>query len=144
MCFNFLDTSIIKSYSFPKIVIEEASLDEIEDFHHRVVKTHLQWQNDFDFMRFFMQIGSYKVVINNEIVAAFSLLPVGKVFYLYVDSKYRGRGYAKALFAHALALHQMAKFSISFPLDENLQGFLVRLGSTKDTLSQFDMVLPVR
>jgi len=123
------------------LLIEPITLDEIEIIHFEKIKTHLNWQNDFDYMRFYPTLVHYKLIKNDNVIGLISAHPVGKIFYLWIDPNYRKLGYAKALIRHVISKHNVTKLSISFPKEESLLHFVTRLAFTQDSISQFDMVM---
>lgn len=139
--YSYQNPEIITSINFNEKEISATNLDEVENIHNNKVKNHLNWQNDFDYMKFFSQLVNLKLTIDESTIAVISLLPVGKIFYLWVDEKYRRLGYGKALLRYALDKFNITKLSISFPKYENVIAFLKQIGFSKDPISQYDMVL---
>lgn len=121
--------------------IQKVDLEEIEDLHNNKVKTHLHFQNDFDYMRFFSQLESYKLHHQGITQCAISILPTGKIFYLWTDSKADNLEYAKALLSYVVRKWNLPKLSISFPKSESFSFFLTELGFSKDEVGQYEMEL---
>lgn len=141
--YSHSEASQIKS-SEDKLQIEVTTLNEIESIHSSKVKSHLNWQNDFDYMRFYPTLVNYKLIEDGQVIGLISAHPVGKVFYLWIDPNYRRLGHGKALLHYLATKHNIEKLSISFPKEEALIHFVTKLGFTKDAISQFDMVMELK
>lgn len=118
--------------------IQKVSLEELKIIHSKN-QIHLNWQNDFDYMSFFSQLETFKMTINEEIIGIVAILLIGKIFFIWIDPRYRKLGYGKALLNYVVKQFNMSKLSISFPKNEEMIYFLKKSGFTKDAISQYEM-----
>ena len=139
--YSHLNPQILNSSIPNEVMIQESNLEHLEIFHQNNIKTHLNWQNDFDYMRFFSQLKHYKLMIKEAVIGLISILPQGKIFYVWIEPKYHKLGYGKSLLAYVVNQFSLTKLSISFPKDIDMISFLTHVGFTKDSISQYEMEL---
>lgn len=138
--YSHSDPQILSSELNNSLDIRKIEFDDVKNLHQDKVNKHLQWQNDFDYMGFFPQLINYGLYIDDKLVGALSALPSGKAFYLWIQENYRQKGYSKALLGKLVKDHNISKLMMSFIPDETISNPLIKLGFTKDKISQFEMV----
>lgn len=125
--------------SLPEDVrIEKIDIDVLKSLKNKI-DTHINWQNDFDYI---YQTGGYVyygVFKDNELIGGLSIHPKGHINFLWIDSRYRHRGIGKGIISHAVKEFDIEKLAIFFSNNANLFGFMKKLNFTKDPISQYEM-----
>ena len=119
--------------------IEAMSLDALETLRCLAPDVHINWQNDFDYIRQTSDQMHYGILKGEQLSGGLSIHPRGKVSFLWVQPELRHQGLGRALVQHAIAQLNIQKLALSFPNNANLLGFVKHLNFTKDAISQFEM-----
>jgi len=135
------DTEVIKRKRDNTIDIKEVDYEDIVDLSHMADNIHMNWQNDFDYIKALKNVIHYGVYENSELIGAISISPGGKIFYIYTKDEYRNRGIAQSLITKAVNNLNLEELYISFPSDINIEGFLKHVKFEKDEISQYEMYL---
>lgn len=120
-------------------VIKRIDMDDLRSLNHSIQDTHINWQNDFDYIHHIQGQKHYGVFQDAKLIGGLSIHPAGKINFLWIDPKYRNRGIGRGLIRHAASELNLSKLSVSFPNNAALMGFVKRLGFTKDPISQYEM-----
>jgi len=131
----------LKSIDTSSFEIKEVSLDEVEKIHHIYVKHHLNFQGRFGYLKKIPVLKSFGLFKEGNLVSVISVVPSGKVFYLYTKEEERNQGYAKALLSFYINTYTLNKLMISFPYVDSLKNFLMKNGFTKSFVQQYDMYI---
>lgn len=103
---------------------------------------HINWQNTLEYIeRYDVQFCG--VVGERTLLAYLCISKTGTIFQLWVSPDSRHQGIASALLAHAITHLGLSKLSASTPNNASLEGFLRKRGFTQDSLSQYEMYLPL-
>jgi len=106
-----------------------------------IQNTHINWQNDFDYIGYFSNQVHYGVYNKENLIGALSLQPSGRINFLWVDFSLRNKGIGSALIGHAVNELNIKKLTINFPNNASLMGFVKRWNFEKDSISQYEMYL---
>lgn len=123
------------------LTVKRIDMESLRSLANRINDTHINWQNDFDYISKIHGQIHYGVYKEASMIGGLSLNPKGKINFLWVDSEYRNRGIGRGLINHAVREQEIRKLLISFPNNAGLLGFLKRLGFMKDSISQYEMYL---
>ncbi len=119
--------------------IEAISLDALETLRCVAPDIHINWQNDFDYIRQTSGQMHYGILKGEKLSGGLSIHPRGKVSFLWVQPEFRHQGLGRALIQHAIAQLNIQKLVVNFPNNASLLGFAKHLNFTKDALSQYEM-----
>ena len=137
------DVSSLKDIASPNLQIKEIGYDQAKAFYLARDRSHINWQNDFDYQSHFKNIlylGAYQ---EGLLVGVLALTQIGKIFYLYVIKSYRLKGIGKQLLSDAVKLHNIPSLHLSMTNNDALRAFLEKLGFELQPLSQHEMYLPL-
>jgi len=132
--------NIIKSIK-NSMDIMKISFEEIAKLSYITNNIHINWQCDFDYMKALGNIIHYGVYENSELVAAMSISPGGKIYFIWTKLEYRNKGIAQNLINKAVNDINPEKLYISFANNANVEGFLNKINFEKDRISQYEMYL---
>lgn len=121
------------------IKIEQINQAELECFYHKLGDTHINWQNDLDYMKKIEGLKHYGAYDNSELIAAVTVTAGGKVFFIRTLPEHRNKGIARGLLVHAIKELELKKLYISFTNNSWLEGFVRHLGFTEDKIAQYEM-----
>lgn len=133
------DPSEINTELPDDVSINEISLDSLRSLSDEIRETHINWQNDFDYISHFVDQVHYGVYKGTTLAGAISIHPSGRINFLWVNAGFRNKGIGKGLISHAAKEVKPKKLSINFPDNVLLLGFLKRLNFTEDPISQHEM-----
>jgi len=133
---NRLENRCIQGGTF-----KELSFGEISTLQSEVLNTHINWQNDFDYIEKLEGMSHFGVLKNNELISAMTVSPTGKIYFLWTKPSERNQSLASGMLAEVLKRIDLKALSISCPNNGNLVGFLRHLGFEKDKISQYEMYL---
>ena len=132
---------IIKSEINNFIDIKKIDFKEITNLSNIMDNIHINWQNDFDYMKNLGNITHYGAYKNSRLIGALSINSSGKIYFIWVNPKYRNIGIAKNLIIKSVRDFNLDKLSISFPNNANIEGFLKHIKFEEDAISQYEMYL---
>ncbi|NLK42967.1 MAG: GNAT family N-acetyltransferase [Tissierellia bacterium] len=121
------------------ITINEIGMDNILDLGIRNV--HINWQNDFDYMKKYGDVKYYGAYGNHKLIGAISINMNGRILLIWVDEEYRHRGIGKGLLSKAIKDLKLDRMSIAFPNNASLHGFVKKMDFQKEKLFQYEMYL---
>jgi len=123
------------------IAIENISLNDLENFRNDFFQTHINWQNNFSYMK---KLDSKALVIKVDDDLAGAIAFTGdSIHFLGVKQQYRNRGLGTTLVLKASLECEYPKIKSSFPNNSSLKGFFEKIGFQKESLSQYEMYLTV-
>lgn len=123
------------------ISIKEIGLDNILNLDLRNI--HINWQNDFDYMKKLGDLKYYGAYKNHILIGAISISKNGRIFFIWVHDRYRHRGIGRSLLSKAIKELNLKGLSINFPNNAYLQGFVKKLNFQKEKLFQYEMYLTI-
>jgi ribosomal protein S18 acetylase RimI-like enzyme len=139
MYYSHGNPSEIKAILLDDIKIKRIDMDTLRTLSHEIQDIHINWQNDFDYISQMDDYLHYGVVKDEKLIGGLSISPTGKINFLWINSKFRNKGIARALISHAVKELNIKKLVVNFPNNANFLGFIKRLGFSKDTISQYEM-----
>lgn len=130
--------------TFPKdLEIKKIQFDELRSLNSSIYDIHINWQNDFDYLRHFENLAHYGVFDDSGLIGGLCIHPMGKINFMWLDPAYRGKGVGSWLISQAVEELRPEKLIMNFPNNASLTGFVKRLGFSKDSLSQYEMYQPL-
>jgi len=126
------------------IVINRNNMEDIITLNDRISDIHINWQNNFDYICHIDTIINYGLYDNSNLIGGACINPTGKIHFLWIDPKYRGRGIGSGIIDFAVNDLNLDKLHISFPNNAILLGFINKLGFAKDSISQYEMYLTLK
>ncbi|QUH19239.1 GNAT family N-acetyltransferase [Alkaliphilus sp. B6464] len=123
------------------IEIKKISFNAIKSLSNQLKDTHINWQNDFDYIERLDGLVHYGVYKDSEIIGALSLSTNGKIYFIWTKPSERHKGIARNMLRKALIELNLKQLSISFPNNANLAGFVKRNNFKKEEISQYEMYL---
>ncbi len=137
--FTLKDVSEFKKISTSSFDIRAITLEEIKALKDYIYDIHINWQNDFDYIKKLENEYVYGAYENERLIGALSVSNNGKIHFLWVYPKYRNKKIASSLIKHAILELDLTILSTGFPNNASLEGFLKRVGFQKEKLSQYEM-----
>jgi ribosomal protein S18 acetylase RimI-like enzyme len=137
------DTEIIKREIDNNVDIKNINFKEITNLSSMMDNIHINWQNDFDYIKRLGNLIHYGAYENSKLRGVLSINSNGKIFFIWTNSDYRHRGIAKNLIINAVNELKLDKLSISFPNNADIEGFLKHIKFEKDEISQYEMYLTI-
>ncbi|WP_353094769.1 GNAT family N-acetyltransferase [Tissierella praeacuta] len=125
------------------IDIEEITFDTILNLSEAIRDIHINWQNDFDYMKKLEGLIYYGVYEENKLIGAMSISKNGKILFIWVSPQYRQRGIGRSFILKAVKDLNLKNITISFPNNANIEGFVKRMNFQKDNISQYEMYLTI-
>lgn len=113
----------------------------LREMYSEVQDTHINWQNDFDYVEKTEGQLNYGVYEGTKLIAALSGNPSGKISFILVNKEKRYKGIGRSLIAKYINNTAAKKLFISFPNNASLTGFIKHLNFTKDAVEQYEMYL---
>ena len=123
------------------ISIKEIDFDEMLSLNIR--STHINWQNDFDYIIKLGNIKYYGAYKDDTLIGALTISKEGRIFTLFVDEKYRLKGVGRGLLNKAIEELNVKVLTISFPSNASLEGFARKMNFQKEKLFQYEMYLTI-
>ncbi|MCP4213576.1 MAG: GNAT family N-acetyltransferase [bacterium] len=136
-----LDT--LKKADTSEFEIKAVDTAVLRKVRNRLKGLHLNWQNDIEYIRKSENQFTCGIEVKDKTAAVISINKSGKLNFLWVDSRYRGRGMATALLAHCAQTMEIKKISSGFSNNASVEFFLYHHGFKKDKLEQYEMYLPL-
>ena len=116
--------------------VEDIEFDELKKFRNTFAGTHINWQNEMDFIEK-TKAKCYGLRKNKELIGAISTLN-DAILFIGVKKEFRSRGIAKKLIKTIIS-KDTNKIRISFSNNSSLDGYLRKMKFEKDKLSQYEM-----
>ncbi|MGQ3477296.1 GNAT family N-acetyltransferase [Paenibacillus sp. TY11] len=133
-------TALSSSYTFKKI-----TFDDVAAFRKTLTDCHIHWQSDTPYYATSTQdafLGIYEV--NQTRLGMLAMSAQGKINFLWVDPKHRNQGLGRALLHRAAEIQKVEKVYISLPDNDSLEGFIQKIGLSKDPIEQYEMCIPLQ
>lgn len=125
------------------IDIEEVTFDTILNLSERIKDIHINWQNDFDYMKKLEGLMHYGVYKESKLIGAMSISKNGKIFFIWINPEYRQKGIGRNLILKTAKDLNLNNLNISFPNNANIEGFIKKMNFQKDNISQYEMYLTI-
>lgn len=135
------DASRIETGYMEGMSIRKLSFAEFQNKIHRWLSFHINWQNDVDYMEKSANNTYYGAYIEGRCVGCICVNPEGKISFLFVEEGVRGKGIASSLLCTAREEERLTAFSIGFPNNGLLEGFVKKRGFARNALAQYEMYL---
>ena len=126
-----------------KKLIKRVGYDEILALEAHIRDIHINWQNDFDYIKQINDVVHYGIYEGNKLLGAASIHNKGKIFFIYIKPDYRNCGLATSVLDKALYDLNLTQFNISLPNNANLEGFIRKYGFIQDDITQYEMYQPL-
>lgn len=125
------------------IDIEEVTFDTILNLSEEIKDIHINWQNDFDYMKKLEGLIHYGVYKEPKLIGAMSISKNGKIFFIWIKPEYRQKGVGRNLILKTAKDLNLNNLNISFPNNANIEGFIKKMNFQKDNISQYEMYLTI-
>lgn len=126
-------------------ILKEVTFDDIAAFRKTLTDCHIHWQSDTPYYATSTQeafLGIYEV--NQTCLGMLAMSAQGKINFLWVDPKHRNQGLGRALLHRAAEIQKVEKVYISLPDNDSLEGFIQKIGLSKDPIEQYEMCIPLQ
>ncbi|WP_406243202.1 GNAT family N-acetyltransferase [Tissierella carlieri] len=141
--YSIKDIDKLQGEADEAIDIEEVTFDTILNLSEEIKDIHINWQNDFDYMKKLEGLNYYGVYEENKLIGAMSISKNGKVFFIWVNPQYRQKGIGRSLILKATNDLNLNSVSINFPNNASIEGFIKHMNFKKDSISQYEMYLTI-
>lgn len=122
--------------------IREIEFSDILAFSDEICNIHINWQNDFDYIKKSTGVRCFGVYDGEELVSGVCIRG-NKISFLWTTPAKRQLGYAMNLLKHIYSALNLDKLVINFPNNSSLYGFVKHNNFVKEQLSQYEMYLPL-
>lgn len=139
--FTLNDITCLNENIPTKILIKKISNDILIESMKENNFDHLCWQNDADYIQKLVNMSYYGAYLDGKLIGSICLSPSGKVFYIFVEKKFRLKGIGLALMNIACKDKSISKLTINFSNNSSIEGFIRHIGFVKDSISQYEMYL---
>lgn len=139
--FSLSNTANFKAQENAAIDIRKIGYDILSELSNVMQDIHINWQNDFDYMKKFEGITYYGAYKEAQLIGALGINAAGRIFFIWTTTQQRHNGIASSLVARAVKELELKKLSIGFPNNSRLEGFLKSIGFERDKISQYEMYL---
>lgn len=136
--YNLKELSNLTSQTLQNVEIKRTKFSEFQNGIQKWLNFHINWQNDIDYIEK-TENTYYGAYINNDLKGCICTSANGKISCLFVDKEYRGVGIATSLLQTVSKELQLSSFSIGFPNNGLLEGFVKKCGFEKSSLAQYEM-----
>jgi ribosomal protein S18 acetylase RimI-like enzyme len=121
--------------------IAHISFDEIKKLAVKTQDIHINWQNDFDYIKKVEGQVCLGAFIGKELIGALSAHPSGRISLLWINPNQRLKGAGSSLISSYVKEYNLKKAAISFPNNAKLEGFVKHIGFNRDSISQYEMYM---
>lgn len=125
------------------IEIEKITFDTVLNLSQSLKDIHINWQNDFDYMRKLQELVHYGVYKESKLIGAMTISTNGKILFIWVNPVQRQKGIARNLILNAVNDLNLKGLNISFPNNAKIEGFIKKINFQKDNISQYEMYLTI-
>jgi ribosomal protein S18 acetylase RimI-like enzyme len=125
------------------IEIEKITLDTVSNLSQSLKDIHINWQNDFDYMRKLQGLVHYGVYKESKLIGAMTISINGKILFIWVNPVQRQKGIARNLILNAVNDLNLKGLNISFPNNAKIEGFIKKINFQKDNILQYEMYLTI-
>ncbi|OMF73904.1 GNAT family N-acetyltransferase [Paenibacillus peoriae] len=125
-------------------ILKEVTFDDVAAFRKTLTDCHIHWQSDTPYYATSTQeafLGIYEV--NQTCLGMVSMSAQGKINFLWVDPKHRNQGLGRALLDRAAEIQKIEKVYICLSDNDSLEGFIQKIGFSKDPIEQYEMCMPL-
>lgn len=129
----------LKTGKFPNASVVDIEVDQLNSVKDWISDTHMNWQNDFDYISGLDGIVKYGIFENDKLISFLIADRKGRVYLLWTHQNMRFKGYASYLLNHFQKTLEIEKITMSFPNSAALTGFVKSVGFVKDELYQYEM-----
>lgn len=126
-------------------ILKEVTFDDVAAFRKTLTDCHIHWQSDTPYYATSTQeafLGIYEV--NQTCLGMVSMSAQGKINFLWVDPKHRNQGLGCALLHRAAEIQKIEKVYICLSDNDSLEGFIQKIGLSKDPIEQYEMCMPLK
>ncbi|WP_025719215.1 GNAT family N-acetyltransferase [Paenibacillus polymyxa] len=126
-------------------ILKEVTFDDVAAFRKTLTDCHIHWQSDTPYYATSTQeafLGIYEV--NQTCLGMVSMSAQGKINFLWVDPKHRNQRLGRALLHRAAEIQKTEKVYICLSDNDSLEGFIQKIGLSKDPIEQYEMCMPLK
>lgn len=125
------------------IEIKPISFETLKAYRESLPNVYVNWQNEMETIekRAGSQYGAYA---KGHLVGAVAHFK-SSIQFIAIDEAFRGKGIAQRMVGHILQMEpDLTGLRFSFPDHAGMESLMKRLGSSKDALSQYEMVMSLK
>ncbi|MBU5437279.1 GNAT family N-acetyltransferase [Tissierella sp. MSJ-40] len=141
--YSYKDISSLQGKIEDSIDIQKINFEDMVNLAVKLEDTHINWQNDLDYMKELKGLTHYGVYESSELIGALTMSANGKIFFIWTKLQCRHRGIARNLIINAVNDLKLKNLNISFPNNANIEGFINHIGFQRDEISQYEMYLTI-
>lgn len=141
--YSHKDPSTLQRELTNSMEIRKVEFETILNLADKINDVHVNWQNDFDYMKKTENIVHYGIYQESKLIGALSMTTKGKIFFIWTNTKHRHKGIALSLIIKATQDLKLKTINISFPNNASIEGFLKHIKFEKDNISQYEMYLTI-
>lgn len=137
--FSFNEINKLKSSNKLGIQIKQANIEELNMVRKKIEDTHINWQNDIEYIEKLkgqLTLGAY---INEKIAGIISVNENTRINFIWVENALRHNGIGIKLVEEAVERLNLTKVTIGFPNNALIQGFVTYIGFKREHISQYEM-----
>lgn len=141
--YSHKDPSTLQRELTNSMDIRKVEFETILNLADKINEVHVNWQNDFDYMKKTEDLVHYGIYQESKLIGALSITIKGKIFFIWTNPQYRHKDIASSLIIKAVMDLNLNALNISFPNNSNIEGFLKHIKFEKDNISQYEMYLTI-
>lgn len=137
--FSFNEINKLKSSNKLGVQIKQANIEELNMVRKKIEDTHINWQNDIEYIEKLkgqLTLGAY---INEKIAGIISVNENTRINFIWVENALRHNGIGIKLVEEAVKRLNLTKVTIGFPNNASIQGFVTYIGFKREHISQYEM-----
>lgn len=139
--YTLKDEAIGKLPGVGEYEIQELKWEQVLDMASGL-NVHTNWQNQLDYAKKIPSVTSYGIYQDGILAGCITVSPSGRIFFIYTRPEFRHCGIAASLLSHAAGVTEQ-NLNMSFPNNEQLEGFVKKMGFSKNELAQYEMYMPL-
>lgn len=141
--YSHKDPSTLQRELAKPMDIRKVEFETILNLADKINDVHVNWQNDFDYMKNTENIVHYGIYQESKLIGALSITIKGKIFFIWTKPQYRHKDIASSLIIKSVTDLNLNALNISFPNNSNIEGFLKHIKFEKENISQYEMYLTI-
>lgn len=139
--FSLNDLSKLKESPALEVQVEPISYQGYEYLVNSMKYFHINWQNDLEYVSKSQDSVYYGAYCGEKLVGCGCFNASGKISCLLVDKNYRNRGAAASMLSEVCKELKNQRFTVAFPNNSLLEGFLKHMGFKRDAIAQYEMYM---
>lgn len=122
-----------------KVSLERAHYEDILRHRETLNEVHLHWQGEPIYYKDVANTHYFSVQIEGEKGGLVAVSSTGKLVYLWIDPRFRQRGYGSETLTQVAQMLELEKLHMAVASDPNMECYAIKLGFIRDNLQQYEM-----